>query len=328
MATTAESSFVTGTVKYLAASAESSLHANGKVLTFRDPDGNSDGSRGVDLQPHAIRVHDARACAARDARTLKHNGFELLHSPVVSRGHDFLDHRWVVEHYYDECAALVEQATGAWGVYAFDHNVRSAAGKNTQTRITGGQHVQGPAQVVHGDYTLTSAPRRLRDLGKPATTNDTYRHRLRPDEALLPPEALERALSADGRFAIINVWRNVAPEPVATYPMALCDAQSVRPEDLVVFEIHYRDRIGENYFAKAAAGHEWFYYPGMSDEEVLLLKQWDSGGAMAQTEGESGDALEPDSPCTFSFHTAFDDPDSPSDAPERWSTEVRCLVIY
>ena len=115
MATTAESSFVTGTVKYLAASAESSLHANGKVLTFRDPDGNSDGSRGVDLQPHAIRVHDARACAARDARTLKHNGFELLHSPVVSRGHDFLDHRWVVEHYYDECAALVEQATGAWG---------------------------------------------------------------------------------------------------------------------------------------------------------------------------------------------------------------------
>ena len=41
------------------------------------------------------------------------------------------------------------------------------------------------------------------------------------------------------RIAIINVWRNIAHEPVAIHPLALCDAQTVRPEDLVVFELHY-----------------------------------------------------------------------------------------
>jgi hypothetical protein len=52
-----------------------------------------------------------------------------------------------------------------------------------------------------------------------------------------------------------TLWRNIAAEPVATQPLALCDAASVRPEDLVVFEIHYADRIGENYFAKHHDGH-------------------------------------------------------------------------
>lgn len=33
-------------------------------------------------------------------------------------------------------------------------------------------------------------------------------------------------------------------------------------------------------------------------------------------------------PCTFSFHSAFEDPASPPDAPDRWSIEVRCMVIY
>ena len=37
----AESVAVTGTVKYLVDAVQSSLHANGKVLTFRDPDGNT-----------------------------------------------------------------------------------------------------------------------------------------------------------------------------------------------------------------------------------------------------------------------------------------------
>ena len=33
--------------------------------------------------------------------------------------------------------------------------------------------------------------------------------------------------------------------------LVFCEAQSVSPDELVVFEIHYADRVGENYFAKA-----------------------------------------------------------------------------
>ena len=42
--------------------------------------------------------------------------------------------------------------TGA-RAYAFDHNVRSAGGKEAKQRIKGGQDVQGPAHLVHRDYT-------------------------------------------------------------------------------------------------------------------------------------------------------------------------------
>ena len=216
---------------------------------------------------------------------------------------------------------------GARHVAAFDHNVRSASGKESGRRIEGGQHVQPPAHLVHGDYTLTSGPQRLRDLAKPPSTNDTYRTLLADGATLLDGTSVAHALDG-GRFAIINLWRNIAPEPVATHPLALCDATSVRPDDLVVFEIHYADRIGENYFAKHADQHRWYFYPAMTGEEALLIKQWDSAGGLARSGGAKADAMCPDSPCTFSFHSAFEDPTTAPDVPDRWSIEVRCVALY
>jgi hypothetical protein len=180
---------------------------------------------------------------------------------------------------------------------------------------------------VHGDYTLTSAPQRLRDLARPPSGNDTLRLFLAEGESLLREEDVESAIE-EGRFAIINVWRNIADEPVATRPLALCDAQSVHPEDLVVFEIHYEDRVGENYFAKHAPRHCWYYYPELTRDEVVLIKQWDSAGNVARSKGALADAQGVGDPCTFSFHSAFTDSSAPPDAPDRWSIEVRCAVLY
>ena len=100
------------------------------------------------------------------------------------------------------------------------------------------------------------------------------------------------------------------------------------PEDLVVFEIHYADRVGENYFAKHNPNHNWYFYSRMTRDETLLIKQWDSKGGLAITNGKSSDSDHLYDPCTFSFHSAFDDPNTREDAPDRWSMEVRCIVIY
>ena len=131
------------------------------------------------------------------------------------------------------CAALPARTS-----VAFDHNIRSASGKKSKKRIVGGQEVQRPAHVVHGDYTLTSAPERLRQLAGAPKSNDTYRPLLGDGETLLDADHVEQAI-ASGRFAIINLWRNIVAEPVELNPLALCDAATVKPEDLVVFEIHY-----------------------------------------------------------------------------------------
>jgi hypothetical protein len=317
---------------YMADATKPSLYRNGKVLTRRNLDGSDARWEGVDLEerrmPVATARTSARTSAAQPLCTLLTNGFEMRPRPLARPDLDFLDHEQVVRHYYPECAEIVREASGASFAAAFDHNVRSAAGKRSQQRIEGGQQVQGPARVVHGDYTLTSAPQRLRDLARPPTGNDTLRTVLAEGQALLDPDAVEQAL-AGGRFAIINLWRNIAVEPVATQPLALCDAASVRPEHLVVFEIHYADRIGENYFAKHADGHRWYFYPGLTRNEALLIKQWDSAGRLAQSNGLQPDAdAAADEPCTFSFHSAFEDPATPPDAPERWSIEVRCIALY
>jgi len=108
------------------------------------------------------------------------------------------------------------------------------------------------------------------------------------------------------------VWRPLQ-RPVEQAPLAVCDAQSIAPEDLVATDLIYRDRLGEVYSLTYNPRHRWFYYSAMVPGEVLLIKTYDS--------------LE-DGRARFTAHTAFDDPNTPPDAAPRESIEVRALVFY
>ncbi len=319
--------FMEGSFNYLDQSLESSLRSNGRVFTRRDRDGSDAGTEGVVIESHVQRVDDGRQLEGAENCTLDRSGFELLASPRGDSSLNFFDLEPVVEHYYGDCAALVQEATSARDVYAFDHNVRSADGKKTRRRLAGGQEVQAPARIVHGDYTLMSAPQRVLDLTQPPGHNDTLRGMLDDGESLVSQAQHER-VAQGARFALINVWRNISEGPVMRDPIAFCDAQSVDPDDLVVFEIRYHDRVGENYFAKHADRHRWVFYPEMTRDEVVLIKQWDSAGKLAHSEGRQADSSASESPCTFSFHSAFFDAKTPEDAPARWSIEVRCMAFF
>lgn len=163
----------TGTFKYLRPSVQQSLYRNAQVLTRRDCDGSDSGTEGVHLEETDMAVRDARRLGDAQGRTLARHGFELRTCPLAHPDLDFFSHHQVVQDYYGEGSRVVQESRGATCVFAFDHNVRSAAGKGSQRRIAGGQQVQGPAHVVHGDYTLTSAPERLQALAKPPAGNDT-----------------------------------------------------------------------------------------------------------------------------------------------------------
>ncbi len=317
----------TGELHYLRKTVAPSLYRNGKVFTRRLADGADEPWVGADLEAHTLPIRDARALPSGDHLVLHRNGFERRVDPMGRGLPDFLDHEDVVRRYYPRCAGLVQDAIGADRVVAFDHNIRSASGSAQGLRIRGGQGIQQPISVVHGDYTLTSAPQRLRDLARPPTGNDTLASVLPDETALLRDDEVTQALDG-GRFAIINVWRNISGEPVAVNPLALCDAATVDPGDLVVFEIHYANRIGENYFARHTDRHHWYFYPAATRDEALLIKQWDSDGGFASSAGKRADGDNPDAPCTFSFHSAFRDPGSPVDAPDRWSIEVRCVALF
>ena len=66
----------------------------------------------------------------------------------------------------------------------------------------------------------------------------------------------------------------------------------------------------------------------MTRDEALLIKQWDSAGEIARSKGARADADGEGRSSIFSFHSAFKDPATPPDAPNRWSIEVRCAALY
>ena len=68
----------------------------------------------------------------------------------------------------------------------------------------------------------------------------------------------------------------------------------------------------QNYSLQHSEKHKWYYYSRQRKEECLVFKVYDKKA---------------DGP-RFVFHTAFDDPDSPPDAPPRRSIEVRAIAFY
>eukprot|EP00035_Acanthoeca_spectabilis_P034486 m.29393 g.29393 ORF g.29393 m.29393 type:complete len:350 (+) comp6681_c0_seq2:85-1134(+) len=321
------------TVNYVGDHIEPSLYRNGKLGVRRDQSG-SDVPLAESTDPSA--AHAPAPVVLRNGRTaepkmnLRLNGFEMRPRPSLPI--DYYSFSDTVNKYYRDCENAVKEATGARWVFAFDHNLRSKSGNSKLKRQADAAEgrqglVQGPARVVHGDYTLRSAPDRLRQLGEPPKANDTLKDIL-GDKPLLPPEVLAAATAPEGRWGLINVWRNIADTPVQAYPLACTNAKTFKKNELVTFEIHYNDRIGENYFAKYNPNHEWYLYPHLTRDEILLLKQWDSAGTLAKSGGRVADADgSVDSPSTFSFHSAIDQPPPPG-APDRESMEVRCVVIY
>ena len=156
-------------------------------------------------------------------------------------------------------------------------------------RMAKGNQIKGYAGRVHNDYTAWSAPQRVRDL--------------MGDEA---EELLKH------RFAEINVWRPISG-PLLRSPLALCDATTLSEENLVGSDLRYPDRTGETYAVTYNPGQRWYYFPKMQADEVVLIRCFDSARQGA---------------ARFSAHGAFDDPNTPDNAPPRESIEVRALVFF
>ena len=232
-------------------------------------------------EAHRVRIHDLRPVAGN--ATLDEQGFAVLRHRSAVR--DFQDEAEIRGTYYPEAEALLKRVTGASRVFIFDHTLRRHIPGAEDDR-TG---VRQPARRVHVDHTERSGPQRVRDLI--------------PDQA---------EMLLGGRVQIINLWRPIRG-PVLDAPLALADASSVAPQELVPSDLVYRDRIGETYAVTPSPRHRWFYLSRMQPDEAFLIKCYDS-----KTDGRA----------RFAPHTAFTDPTAPADAPPRESIELRTLVFH
>jgi hypothetical protein len=210
------------------------------------------------------------------------HGFEFVAHPTAVS--DFFDAGSLEAVYYPEVQRLVEAVTGAKRVVVFDHTLRSGDAVEREAR-----RVREPVLSVHNDYTEWSGPQRVRDL--------------LPDEA---DELLTR------RFAIVQVWRAI-DRPIERNPLAVADARTLAPADLIVSERRYPGRIGQTYRIAHNPLHAWYCFPQMRRDEALVFKVFDSAR---------------DGRARFTAHTSFEDPRSPADAPARQSIEARTLAFF
>ena len=85
-----------------------------------------------------------------------------------------------------------------------------------------------------------------------------------------------------------------------------------RPIGIIATDQIFPERVGEIYNVAHAPSQRWYYAPRMTEDEVLLIKSWDSF--------EDGRAR-------FTPHGAFKLPETHEDAPPRESIEVRTIVV-
>lgn len=188
--------------------------------------------------------------------------------------------------FYQQVVSFVKRHTGARQVVIFDHTVRKRMPADLKVQT----EAQRPAVLlVHSDYTVMSGPQRVRDVMK---------------------EKAEPLLQ--NRVAFFNVWKPLYKR-VEELPLAMIDAQTHDPEDLLRMDLKYSDRTGEIYVMRHNPKHRWMYFPHMEAEQALLLKTYDSS-----TDGR----------CRFMGHSAFEDPTTPPNAIMRESIEVRTMAFF
>jgi len=239
------------------------------------------------LESKRVKIQDARA--SRGDFTLDDQGFQLIDWPTRVRNYRDPEERGRI--YVPEVNAMLKEITGASKV------VTSGVGFIRISDRVGERPKDtfGTGNFVHADYSKNAGEFWLR--------------RFVESEA-------EAQMRLKKRWSIFNVWKIVS-EPPQDVPLALCDARSVAPRDVVHTDFATSDRetgrfTFENATYRYNKNHRWHYFSGMHRDEFLVFRGFDSDPARTEA----------------APHSAFVDPSCPADAGPRESVEIRSIVFY
>ncbi len=247
-----------------------------------------DASRNVHrFDPRMVEIRETRGDP--DRPNLDREGFQLVRH--TSQVRDYLDATELERVYFTEIRDLIRAVTGARAVAIAatpfvrfsERSAKSGLLKNSR-----------PARFVHIDYG-NARGKALADQVFETLDDRDWRFR---------------------RFAHYNVWRVLTPPP-QDIPLAVCDARSLTPGDLIpaiaVFDFAgVPERTAESFVLRFNPAHRWHYYRDMTPEEALIFVT------------NEGDPARPH----HVAHTAFDDPTCPLDVVPRSSIEIRAVAYF
>lgn len=236
----------------------------------------------VPLAPRRMPIADARTFAR--APTLDCEGFALR--AHRSRVRNFLHIDQHADEHAAEIRAFLSEVSGADDVIVTGRPILRFSEKEA---LSGHLDNSRPARFAHVDMSDATA------------------------SLFVARSSGERRLL---RFCYFNVWRTFtgAPQDV---PLALCDAGSVSPDDLIaadaIFDSPEQPEWSfEGIVVAHNPAHRWAWFPDMTRDEVIVFKTHDSDPSRAHAVP----------------HVAFDDPACPPDAPARASVEMRAVALW
>ncbi|MDE0442810.1 MAG: CmcJ/NvfI family oxidoreductase [Gammaproteobacteria bacterium] len=204
-------------------------------------------------------IHDARASVGLmeepvDSTRLLADGagFLLVHAP--SAVGDWTDIEEVADVYYEEARIMLQKLLLSAEVTP----TRSHTYRNEQIKEhyweNGVQY--GPcAAGVHNDYADFVS-----------------------DDGTVVEKFTEiQGMTTDRRVLGINIWRSVSPEPLARFPLAVCDRTSIDRDDLE-YDLNpsAKPRPFNAHYCKPNDGQRWSYYSSMTCDEALVFTTYDS----------------------------------------------------
>lgn len=215
-----------------------------------------------EYEPYPVVIRNARA--AGKPFTLDEHGFAIADFPTQLD--DFENKARIEEIYFPEIKEIATAMSGADHVVVLGGQIRSS-GKT-------GAIIQPPAAEAHVDfneYTSNKLAQRLYE--KSAPDGPGY-----------------------DRFIIFSLWR-VLSEPPQDWPLALCEAASVRDgegvsnvkvdvDKIPPYEERFKPIPGEEEMVAATIffhnpDHRWWYYPDMTKDEIVFIKFHDSDHSRA-----------------------------------------------
>jgi len=231
-----------------------------------------------------VPIEDIRTWDA--APSLDVEGFHLYHhESAVS---DFTNVEEVARIHGEEIRQLLLEVSGA-----------------DQVEVTGKPILRFGEKSQSSGALDNSRPARFVHIDASDATSQGFFERFRSQH----PRAVKR-------FVQFNVWRALSPPP-QDVPLAVCDARTISPEDLVPADAMF-DRDGRIVFSfeglilKHNPRQRWAYYPGMTASDALVFKTHDSDRGRAH----------------FVPHGAFDDPSCPPGVTPRCSVEMRGMAVW
>lgn len=230
------------------------------------------------------------------------SGFELVSNvPTSLSTSDFYeDATKVRSDYYKEIYRIVQDKFRTPYVKIVHQQLRNA--DKLDEKCCFGGSIQRPAKGIHTDTSFHSA-------------REAFVNEINPvdDGVSIAPKNL---LMKGGSFVHVNVWRNISEVPVSRDPIAFLDERStVKPDDYIETEFVISDTHAVKQYKLNCAyahKHEWYYFPALRKDEVILFKQFDSDVSKA---------------ARHCFHTSFPYIAEKDFGLPRQSIETRVIVF-